>query len=554
MKKKLLTTMVIAASSLLVVGCGGNDSNGSKQDNNPTTPTTPTTPEKVTVNSIQILDANNQPIQNAEIKLLASSQWGTVYQQNADVIAEVKTLPESAAFTSAAVTTDAQGLVKVNGLNPDQYYISVKKGNETTTSSFVIKTSNAEQKVVLNVPFSCHETVCDPIYAIVGSLSGQVIVNGQPVKNAQVGLSGGAATNGAFVTALTDQKGHFNLSFNVSEDLAEALKNAKLLISADGYQSVQQVVPVYSSSSFGNQFTLVAATTNNEVVWRETFEPDSATVNQWEKSSRLEQPKWNLIQSNHNIKNNLVNVAVSLAPNDNSQGNVPTPPQGNNAYWYGDVASGNFIGELASATSVDDGATTTHMNGGTSKTSNYGALQSPVINLSQVKAPISLSFKTWWEIEAVNPNNNGFDIMDIQVSIDGGQTYQNLARLNPLSDPQSTANRAPLPFSNFGFNVAPSTSQQEAISLDQFAGQPNVRLKFEFSTEDELYNGFRGWMLDDVVIQKTAGTFPLFDEKAYPEDLELNLNSDNEVPVAKMLKSVAKEIAVKSRWVFNPQR
>ena len=554
MKKKLLTTMVIAASSLLVVGCGGNDSNGSKQDNNPTTPTTPTTPEKVTVNSIQILDANNQPIQNAEIKLLASSQWGTAYQQNADVIAEVKTLPESAAFTSAAVTTDAQGLVKVNGLNPDQYYISVKKGNETTTSSFVIKTSNAEQKVVLNVPFSCHETVCDPIYAIVGSLSGQVIVNGQPVKNAQVGLSGGAATNGAFVTALTDQKGHFNLSFNVSEDLAEALKNAKLLISADGYQSVQQVVPVYSSSSFGNQFTLVAATTNNEVVWRETFEPDSATVNQWEKSSRLEQPKWNLIQSNHNIKNNLVNVAVSLAPNDNSQGNVPTPPQGNNAYWYGDVASGNFIGELASATSVDDGATTTHMNGGTSKTSNYGALQSPVINLSQVKAPISLSFKTWWEIEAVNPNNNGFDIMDIQVSIDGGQTYQNLARLNPLSDPQSTANRAPLPFSNFGFNVAPSTSQQEAISLDQFAGQPNVRLKFEFSTEDELYNGFRGWMLDDVVIQKTAGTFPLFDEKAYPEDLELNLNSDNEVPVAKMLKSVAKEIAVKSRWVFNPQR
>ena len=546
--------MVIAASSLLVVGCGGNDSNGSKQDNNPTTPTTPTTPEKVTVNSIQILDANNQPIQNAEIKLLASSQWGTVYQQNADVIAEVKTLPESAAFTSAAVTTDAQGLVKVNGLNPDQYYISVKKGNETTISSFVIKTSNAEQKVVLNVPFSCHETGCDPIYAIVGSLSGQVIVNGQPVKNAQVGLSGGAATNGAFVTALTDQKGHFNLSFNVSEDLAEALKNAKLLISADGYQSVQQVVPVYSSSSFGNQFTLVAATTNNEVVWRETFEPDSATVNQWEKSSRLEQPKWNLIQSNHNIKNNLVNVAVSLAPNDASQGNVPTPLQGNHAYWYGDVASGNFIGELASATSVDDGATTTHMNGGTSKTSNYGALQSPVINLSQVKAPISLSFKTWWEIEAVNPNNNGFDIMDIQVSIDGGQTYQNLARLNPLSDPQSTANRAPLPFSNFGFNAAPSTSQQEAISLDQFAGQPNVRLKFEFSTEDELYNGFRGWMLDDVVIQKTAGTFPLFDEKAYPEDLEQNLNSDNEVPVAKMLKSVAKEIAVKSRWVFNPQR
>lgn len=554
MKKNLFAAMMIGASSLIVVGCGSDDhdSNASNDNNQgtPTNPTTPTTPEKVTVNSIQILDANNQPIQNAEIQLLSSSQWGTAYQQNGEVIAHVDTLPANDAFKSASISTDAQGIVKVSGLNPDQYYILVKKANESTVSSFVIKTANSDQNIILNVPLSCHDSVCLPVNSIVGSLSGQVIVNGQPVKNAQVGLSGGAATNGSFVTALTDEKGQFNLSFNVSEDLAEALKNAKLLINADGYQTIQQVVPVYSSSSFGNQFTLIPMSANNEVVWRETFEPDSATLNQWNKTNSLTQPKWNLIESNHGIKNNLVDVAVSLAPNDASKGLVPVPPQGKYAYWYGDVASGNFIGELHS-THVDNDQGSL-MNGGQSVSHNYGTLESPVINLSQVQAPISLSFKTWWEIEAVNPNNNGFDLMDIQVSTDGGQSYKTLARLNPLSDPQTTVWLAPLPFTNFGFNVAPSTSQQEAISLDELAGQANVRLKFEFRTVDQLYNGFRGWMLDDIVIQKTKGTFPLFDE--LPQQQELPIEEGGEVPVAKMMKTFAKSIVAKSRWAISPQR
>lgn len=550
MKKNLLAVMMMGAASIFVAACGGSDNSNddsNEGNNNPI----PTVPEQLNVNSIQILDANNQPIHTADIQILSSAQWGAAYQHNADVLVDAQVLPTLKDFNGVVLSTDNQGLVKFNGLNPDQYYILIKKGTAATISTFVIKKGNTDQNVILNVPLSCVEVLCNTVPAIVGTLSGQVIVNGQPIKNAQVGLSGGAATNGAFVTALTDEKGHFNLSFNVSDSLVDALKNAKLLINADGYQTIQQAVPVYSSSSFGNQFTLIPVNTSQDVVWRETFEPDSPTAAKWQKQQSLNQPMWNLIQSNHGIQNNLVNKAVTLAPNDSSLGNVPIPPQGSHAYWYGDVTSGNFIGLRSN---LDLEAANSELSGGTSIQPNLGAISSPAIDLSQVKAPISLSFKTWWEIESVNPNSNGYDLMDIQVSTDGGLNYKTVARLNPLSDPQSTLNRAPLPFTNFGFNQAPSTSQQESISLDEFAGQADVRLKFEFLTVDELYNGFRGWMIDDIVIQKSKGSFPLFLDHGDSQSGDVDHPSAQSVNVAKMLKSYSSNIAVTTRWANIAQR
>ncbi|MEK5745748.1 carboxypeptidase regulatory-like domain-containing protein, partial [Acinetobacter variabilis] len=78
--------------------------------------------------------------------------------------------------------------------------------------------------------------------------------------NTQVSLSGGAATNGAFVTALTDAKGYFSLAFNVSDELGDTLKNATLMISAPGYISLTKQVAVTSSISGGSQFTLIQNT------------------------------------------------------------------------------------------------------------------------------------------------------------------------------------------------------------------------------------------------------------------------------------------------------
>ncbi len=127
-----------------------------------------------------------------------------------------------------------------------------------------------------------------------------------------------------------------------------------------------------------------------------------------------------------------------------------------------------------------------------------------MINLSQYQAPLSLSFKTWCEVQSVNPNNQGYDLTNILVSTDGGNSFKTLARLNPLAVPSSEYERAPIPYSKLGFNLLLAAVQQEAISLDEYAGKANVQLKFQFRTVDELYNGFRGSMIDDVVIQKSS--------------------------------------------------
>ncbi|WP_411691929.1 carboxypeptidase regulatory-like domain-containing protein [Acinetobacter gandensis] len=466
----------------------------------------------------------------------------------------INTLPTETHFKGQSYLANAQGIVKLPKLAAGTYYVLVTKNGQSVVSVFLIHPKNTNKSIVLNVVLNCLDQDCQTLSdapvndAVVGTFSGQVIFKGKPLVNAQVSLSGGAATNGAFVSALTDANGYFTLSFNVSNALLEALKNATLTISGAGFNSITKKVTVIASSASGHQFEVLPETASADVVWRETFEVDSATRNAWIRSQpSVANVDWQLLNKGHNIRNNQVSQRVRLAPNDQSQGKVPEPLQGNTAYWYGDKVNGNFIGALS------DSSTALEFDGGTSQYDNRGELISPVINLSQYQAPLSLSFKTWWEIESVNPNNQGFDLMNILVSTDGGNSFKTLARLNPLADPSSAYERAPIPYSNLGFNLAPAAVQQEAISLDEYAGKANVQLKFQFRTVDELYNGFRGWMIDDVVIQKKAGTFPLFDGASFDENSD-SVYQDYSGFAAKQAGTVLKSTKSYARWAEVPQR
>lgn len=233
-----------------------------------------------------------------------------------------------------------------------------------------------------------------------------------------------------------------------------------------------------SSISGGSQFTLIQNTEATTSIWQETFEEDSATRDEWENASTVEETKWSLLQKNHKIINKDMNRLVTLAPDDSSNGKLPDPAQGNYAYWYGNGVAGSFLNKEASLLTEEGQPVETRLNGGTSAQAYYGTLTSPVIDLSTTQKPISLSFKTWWEIESVNPSSRGYDAMDVEVSVNGGE-FKKLARLNPLSDPQTDYNRWSIPFSNFGFNLAPQFAQQEAISLDEYAGQSNVKIRMK---------------------------------------------------------------------------
>ena len=170
-----------------------------------------------------------------------------------------------------------------------------------------------------------------------------------------------------------------------------------------------------------------------------------------------------------------------------------------------DVTQGNFL--------LDHEVGSIELDGGTSSSfSNAGSIVSPVIDLSSEGSPLSLRFKTWWEIESVNPNDQGFDLMLIEYAVRNADAtvWTPLAVLNPSVDPVDNLNREPIPYSNSGYNQAPQWLAQENIPIDDLAGSL-VQLRFSFLTMDNLYNGFRGWLVDDVEIIREQGSFPLYD-------------------------------------------
>ena len=564
MKNSAFVKIIMVTGVLGLTACGGSD-----RDETGSVPPEPVADAMVqkSVEELTLLDVNNLALNAASIQILSDEEWQKVQagslkiatntitaDDSEQLFPPINSLPTATHFKGQSYLANAQGIVKLPKLAAGTYYVLVTKNGQSVVSAFLIHPKNTNKSIVLNVVLNCLDQDCQTLSdapvndAVVGTFSGQVIFKGKPLANAQVSLSGGTATNGAFVSAVTDANGYFTLSFNVSNALLEALKNATLTISGAGFNSITKKVTVIASSASGHQFEVLPETASADAVWRETFEADSSTRNAWTRSQpSVANVDWQLLNKGHNIRNNQVNQRVRLAPNDQSQGKVPEPLQGNTAYWYGDKVNGNFIGALS------DSSTALEFDGGTSQYDNRGELISPVINLSQYQAPLSLSFKTWWEIESVNPNNQGFDLMNILVSTDGGNSFKTLARLNPLADPSSAYERAPIPYSNLGFNLAPAAVQQEAISLDEYAGKANVQLKFQFRTVDQLYNGFRGWMIDDVVIQKKAGTFPLFDGASLDENLD-SFSQDYSGVTAKQAGVLLKSTKSYARWAEVPQR
>ena len=178
---------------------------------------------------------------------------------------------------------------------------------------------------------------------------------------------------------------------------------------------------------------------------------------------------------------------VDLAPNDASSGALPAPYQGALSMWFGSPATGNYLGTPS---------TSNPQNGGTSASAHSGVLTSPAFTVPNATNAVRLSFANWWEIESVNPKN--FDEMRVLVEdLTAAAPPVSVKYLNPGSDPGTTSSR--IPYSNTGFNSAPQW-QTVTVDLSAYRGK-QVKLHFSFSTDDHLYNGFRGWIVDDVLVR-----------------------------------------------------
>jgi len=218
---------------------------------------------------------------------------------------------------------------------------------------------------------------------------------------------------------------------------------------------------------------------------------------------------------------------------DPSPAGLPEPRSGNACFWYGNPENGTFIGEPFDHTGgFHSGGNSYHDHGGT--------LTSPLFETAGL-GRIMFYFWTWWEVECIDIN--AFDMMYIEVSSDGGLTWDTLNWLNP-------------PFSRLpGWDEYESYSSGGYLSSGiwikwtyflepEYSGH-DLMVRFEFETVDALYNGFRGWFIDDFYIGGGMEQAELLRRAEYPNPLDMVdcLPEPNPFPVDFIVENVGGEAA-----------
>lgn len=193
------------------------------------------------------------------------------------------------------------------------------------------------------------------------------------------------------------------------------------------------------------------------------------------------------------VLNPAIDPTLVLLPDS---GFLPSAYSGNNAFWYGEDSTGTYIGSDYTQVAQNP------LGGGTSLQPNTGSAITPPINLVGQKNPI-LSFWTWWEIEGVNTNN--FDLMNVEASTDTGVTWNPIGRgvINPVNNPSGDYWKA---YSSGGLGQKGKWIQA-FFDLTPYVGKV-VLVRFRFETVDRLYNGFRGWLIDNISVTASGAAAP----------------------------------------------
>lgn len=253
-----------------------------------------------------------------------------------------------------------------------------------------------------------------------------------------------------------------------------------------GYEAQTKTVILKSNETVVLDFKLVKSVPKSKCF----FDSFEWNINPgWVVASSCGQPGVGTCPGFHKLDNAVtVKNVWAAAPNPANAtqplvqifGGVETlkAPDGTQQYWYGD-ANGSFIGGW-----YPQGGLT----GGHGSASN-GTLTSPDIELLGYNKFV-FTVQYWYEIEAENPKS--YDIMQLQISEAGKNNYITLKQLNPVAD-NYNAFKA---YTSGGFAAAPVWVTAQ-IDLSVYKGK-SINLRFRFNSGDGLFNGYRGWGVDNV--------------------------------------------------------
>lgn len=464
----LVTLGVVLGLSLLFQGCDKSDDD----DNNNNT--------GYTISGVVEDPITGQPIAGATIQLL---------DQNYNPVLQI-TSDGTGKFTLSGMQKGDYLMKSVSSANYKEMFVPNVKVDETTQQ---------KSNFVAFMPVPSYITV--PTGAICGKVFDK---DGNPVANANVSISAKeeTLTNGYFASTKTDAQGQYKIGVISIESpvTGQKIPQFKIKSEKDGYVNVKNDVVIEENYLIVSNPSLVDKPNLGNVVFTDGFEGRSWTFTGF----------WHR-QANASIINQAyTSNFVKLGVGDNSNGAIPSVYAGNYMAWFGEATTGNYMGEYDPLQGT--------LTGGNGIYTQWGYLTSDLINLNNVNQA-ALYFASWFEIESVNPDQSGYDIMEVWV-LDAADTNNpvSLGRLNPYSDPVLD-DRIAIPYTSGGFN-APGTWNVATFDLSAFAGK-TIMIRFEFNTLDASYNGFRGWFIDDVTIRDKApvgrsGYMPTYPSKPKP--------------------------------------
>jgi hypothetical protein len=191
-----------------------------------------------------------------------------------------------------------------------------------------------------------------------------------------------------------------------------------------------------------------------------------------------------------------INGVCTIPPDDITNGWIPQAFEGHRYMWYGEQLDNTPPSTTHSGSFIDEWLGSTGDGGTSSNGANAGTAKTGPIDLTG-HTELTLTTQSWWEIEAVDPSVQ-YDAMDLMISKDGTHWNQ-INRLNPLAEPIPDSGNAMKTYTSSGYNMAAVWSPG-VYDISSYGGQKTVYLRFDFDTRDQLYNGFRGWIVDDITI------------------------------------------------------
>ena len=199
----------ILAASIILTACGGSS--------DPDTEIPPSeevfTPTQQSIESVSVVDALNKPLTSADVVFTPQSQVSNF----SVAMAEGSACEVTIADNSLTDMTDEQGNLILEGLIPGTYQVEICKEGISISMLITILDENAATAAVIAAPLTVDEegNVSElPDNNIIVAVSGIIYSDDGVIANAQVALSGGALTNGAITTVITDENGFYSIVIN----------------------------------------------------------------------------------------------------------------------------------------------------------------------------------------------------------------------------------------------------------------------------------------------------------------------------------------------------